>query len=225
MRRQFQFSLRALLVVFTAVCVWTGAYVQRARRQCDAVAALRNRAGILIEYDYERASRQTGGVTANQPFGAHVLGIDMVANVSDVMVMPWQRRSGVPFGDVDLAQISAFPKRKHLRLDGTNVTDRGLASLVGLRHLNFLYLRDSPRAITDAAFSMLAKAPDLEFLDLRETPVTDSGLRQLARSPSLKELHVSSRHVTAAGRAAFGQSNSACRLKLRPSSAAASTIN
>lgn len=247
MRRRFQFSLRALLAVFTAVCVWTGVYVEGARRQRDAVDTLRDRVGVSIKYDYERASRNAESTSPNPPFGAHLLGIDMVANVSGVMVLGWQDRSGVPFDDVDVAQIRAFPKLKHLRLDRTSVTDRGLVSLVGLRQLNSLYVRgspltengistisqlprlnalilDLPSPIHEAAFAMLAQAPALEFLDLRETPITDSDLRQLARSASLKELHVSARQVTAAGVDAFRQLNSACKLKLRPDFAAAPTV-
>lgn len=182
-----------------------------------------------------------------KPLSAQLLGIDMVANVSGVMVLGWDKRRAAPFGDADLAHIGAFPKLKQLRLDGTNVTDRGLRSLVYLRHLQSLYLRgspvtenglafipqlpelsamilDCPTPISQTGLALLAQTPSLRFLDLRETPVSDSDLLQLSRSGSLRELHVSGRHLTAAGQDSFQRSNPGCKLRLRTSVIAAPPV-
>lgn len=247
MGRRFQFSLRTLLVVFTILSVWTGVYVQRARRQRDAVDFLRQQPGVDVQYDYEDASKKLGSGSAVKPLSAQLLGIDMVANVSGVMVLGWDKRRAAPFDDADLVQVGAFPKLKHLRLDGTKVTDRGLSSLAYLRHLQSLYLRgssvtesglayvsqlpelkamilDCPISINQEGYAFLAQAPSLRFLDLRETPVTDSNLLRLSRSESLRELHVSGRNLTAAGPTEFQRSNPRCKLKLRTSATLAPPV-
>jgi hypothetical protein len=239
MKRRFQYSLRTLLVALTVVSVVVGISVQRARRQRDAVDAIRTKRGVMVQYDYEdehsRSKNRSG--TAAQPFNARLLGIDMVADVVGVMVMGW-RGSDAPFDDSDMALVSAFSKLKYLRLDGTKVTDHGLGSLVDLRHLKSVYLRgspvtdagvkyiaqlpelsalilDCPNAINEAAFAMLAQSPSLTFLDLRDTPITDSDLLELARSNTLKEIHLSGRQLSTNGQSAFERINTRCKLKVK----------
>src|SRR6476659_4651164 len=50
--RWFRFSLRTLLLLITALCVWLGIQVNAARRQREAVAAIL-KAGGRVHYDYE----------------------------------------------------------------------------------------------------------------------------------------------------------------------------
>lgn len=45
MCRRFQFSVRALLVVMTAICVWLALVVERAQRQRKAVDAIQSAQG------------------------------------------------------------------------------------------------------------------------------------------------------------------------------------
>ena len=51
-RRWFKFSLRTLLVVMTALCVWLGFKVNAARRQKEAVTAI-FKAGGTVSFDYQ----------------------------------------------------------------------------------------------------------------------------------------------------------------------------
>jgi hypothetical protein len=51
-RRWFQFSLRGFLVVLTALAVWLGVIVNRAREQREAVKAIEAMGGI-VTYDWE----------------------------------------------------------------------------------------------------------------------------------------------------------------------------
>jgi len=48
--RWFRFSLRTLLLLIAALCVWLGIQVNAARRQKDAVAAILNTGGA-VHYD------------------------------------------------------------------------------------------------------------------------------------------------------------------------------
>src|SRR5215471_13446031 len=50
--RWFRFSLRTLLLLITALCVWLGIQVNAARRQRDAVAKLQKASGEIY-YDYQ----------------------------------------------------------------------------------------------------------------------------------------------------------------------------
>ena len=52
MPRRFQFSLRALLVAITAICVWLGAELDGARRQRLAVTAIHDANGFVV-YSFE----------------------------------------------------------------------------------------------------------------------------------------------------------------------------
>jgi hypothetical protein len=237
--KRFQFSLRTLLVALTVVSVVVGICVQRARRQRDAVDALRKKPRVTVQYDYEdehsRSKDRSG--TAAQPFGAKLLGIDMVADVVGVMVMGWEGQAD-PFDDTDMALVGVLSKLRYLRLDGTKVTDHGLESLVDLQHLKSVYLRgspvtdagvkciaqlpelsalilDCPSPINEAGFALLARCPSLTFLDLRNTPITDSGLLELARSKSLKEIHLSGRQLSSDGQSAFERINTRCKLNVK----------
>src|SRR6478752_1724301 len=51
-RRWFRFSLRTLLLIITALCVWLGMQVNAARRQKEVVDAI-VKAGGRVGYDYE----------------------------------------------------------------------------------------------------------------------------------------------------------------------------
>ncbi|HVX16288.1 MAG TPA: hypothetical protein VHC22_34195 [Pirellulales bacterium] len=58
-RRFLQFGLRTLLVVTTAVAIWLGFYVERARRQQAAVRAIRA-AGGWVHYDFQEQPPGSG---------------------------------------------------------------------------------------------------------------------------------------------------------------------
>lgn len=51
-RRWFQYSLRSLLVILTALAVWLGVVVNRAREQREAVGAI-EAAGGAVYFDWE----------------------------------------------------------------------------------------------------------------------------------------------------------------------------
>src|SRR5262245_49243254 len=52
MKKWFRFSLRTMLVLIAALCIWLGFQVNAAHRQREAVAAILN-AGGRVYYDYQ----------------------------------------------------------------------------------------------------------------------------------------------------------------------------
>ena len=59
-RRWFQYSLRSFLVLLTAVAVWLGVVVNRAREQREAVKAIEALGGYVI-YDWQLQPSPGGG--------------------------------------------------------------------------------------------------------------------------------------------------------------------
>jgi hypothetical protein len=80
-----------------------------------------------------------------------------------------------PITDEGLSMIvSHCPNLLLLRLDGSRVTDKGLAALQRLKKLSHLSLTDNP-SIDDAAALELAGVPSLRQLSLEGTRVTQKG--------------------------------------------------
>src|SRR5207247_10412717 len=85
-------------------------------------------------------------------------------------------------GDAGLAHLKSTTRLVQLTLNGTRVTDDGLALLRELpcrRSLQTLHLASLP--ITDEGLSHLRDFERLEILNLSDTRVTDDGLRHVAR--------------------------------------------
>jgi Leucine-rich repeat (LRR) protein len=92
---------------------------------------------------------------------------------------------GPKLGDNHLAPLAALTGLKQLALANTNVTQRGIQHLLGLKDLN--YLEISSMALDDGALPYIAEISSIETLVLG-SPVTDEGLRHLAPLKNLKEL-------------------------------------
>jgi len=92
---------------------------------------------------------------------------------------------GPKLGDNHLAPLVALSGLKQLTLANTNVTQKGIQHLLGLKELN--YLEISSMALDDQALPYIAELSSLETLVIG-SPVTDEGLRHLASLKNLKEL-------------------------------------
>jgi len=74
-----------------------------------------------------------------------------------------------------------------LDLDGTEITDAGLAHLAGLRRLQWLQLNDT--MITDAGLIHLRNMSNLTKLNVNDTYVTEEGVQELFKVlPSIAEI-------------------------------------
>ena len=121
--------------------------------------------------------------------------------------------------DRGLRYLTSLPIKK-LLLNGTAVTDTGLAQLKKLTSLHTLILEDTAvrgtglhhlaalpitqlnlRAteIDDAGLAGLSNWLALSALDLSETAITDAGLMQLANLPHLKRIFAHKTKITAKG--------------------------
>lgn len=99
--------------------------------------------------------------------------------------------------------LSAFPKLRRLELNGSSITDTGLASMktVGLTTLNLDYCE----MFTDAGLAGIKTYVNLVDLSLSCTNVTDLGLPHLADLVKLQHLCLHKTQITNIGLAALNR--------------------
>lgn len=124
----------------------------------------------------------------------------------------------------DLAALRELTDVTDIALEG-GFSERGIAHLRGLEHIEFVYLHWSTeisdgvlvtlatlpnlrelhlqnsdhRRITQRGIDALAKLTKLERLSLQGLPITDADMRHIAAMPNLRVLRLSSRNLTKAG--------------------------
>jgi hypothetical protein len=191
-RRWYQYSLRTLLIFVTLcafACSWFAVKMQQARKQREAVVAIRKLGG-LTAYDYQET-----GYPYREPPGPiwlrRLLGDDFFANVA------WVSFCHTQATDAGLEHLKGLTKLDHLYLTDTEVTGDGLANIAGLTRLQVLYL-DGTR-VTDAGLEHLKGMSRLQELYLNDTEVTDVGLERLKGLTSLQMLSLHNTRVTNAG--------------------------
>ncbi len=216
-RRCFQFSVRMLLLFVLLVSIglsWYAVRVQQARKQKEAVEAIRGLGGI-VRYDYE-VTPDHGPRPRRPTWLRRLLGDDFLEDVRDVefprgqMIteaelttirgltqLQWLCPDGTKVTDAGLVQIKGLKRLQHLSLNDTEVTDVGLERVMGLPELQRLYLSNS--RITDIGLEHLGALNHLSILALNGTQITDAGLKHLKRSKHLESLLLDGTRVTDAG--------------------------
>ena len=192
-RRRLAFSLRALLILVTVVCLVLGFKVRQVRRQREAVQALAAEQVVMI-WDYQVAGQ-------TEPPGPmwlrRWLGDDFFAHVEMLNFTVFMM--GGPVSDnVDdrlLVHLRSLPHIKNILLDGCEkVTDRGLGHFASLHHLEELHLANT--SVTGDSFDSLRNLDGLKVLMLDSTPVTDDSLAKLAPLKNLEELWLADTAIT-----------------------------
>jgi len=102
------------------------------------------------------------------------------------------------FSDDGLAVLKPVAGQlKWVDLARTQVTDKGLAHLAGMKGITRLHLENTK--VTDAGLDHIKGLADLEYLNLYGTQVTDAGIMKLAGLKKLKKIFLWQSKVTEGG--------------------------
>jgi hypothetical protein len=181
---RLRLSVRALIALVMAIGVFLGWYVQAVQVQRDAVAAIK-KAGGAVAYDWEWGNDNPDIINPNgKPraprWFADRVGVDYVANVVHVNLVPRKANDPTRANDETLVHVGRLGRLKELILCDTAVTDAGLAHLRGLTKLRGLNLLHTQ--ISDSGLAHLKGLTQLRLLFLDGTRVTDDGVLELEKA-------------------------------------------
>ncbi len=190
-RIRLRFSLRALLIVVTAVAIVGGSSVcniKRFRSQRISIDKLSARCGRFF-------------IKPAFPFILMwLLGDRECRTLVDVVradLSSGRSGSSQRFNDEDLEHIGELHKLQVLSISQAAVTDHGMRHLAGLRRLKQLAITDS--RISDAGLRHIGELTKLDSLVLDRTQVTDDGLAHLAGLKTLAVLSLNETLVEGTG--------------------------
>ncbi len=161
-RRRFRFSLKTLLIVFTASMVplaWVGWNLEQGRRRLAAITWVEKMGGS-VQFKETSSSR-----ALDRWFGGNVRAVHL---------------SNTSANDAGLRHIKVLTDLNELNLDGTNVTDAGLLHVQELTKLEWLGLVDTN--VTDAGLEHLKGLTNLQTLNLGTAHTTDAGVMMLQKA-------------------------------------------
>jgi hypothetical protein len=196
-RRWFRFSLRMLLVVVTALCVWMGFTVNEARRQKEAVEAILKTGGS-VWYDYQAMPSTSLAKLLASPQGTRKLelGLGMSSKFDfDRNVVPsvptWLRNQ---FGDDYFRTVNSVRCNQHASATAAakQQIDQ-LAKLPALKQFIFLGGYPSPPVLDpeEVDFTALQQLNDLEALTIYNFRVDGPVLARFRSSGRLTHLSLS----------------------------------
>jgi len=99
--------------------------------------------------------------------------------------------------DKNMAHLAGLKALKYLGLSDTPITDAGLVHLQGLVSLKSIWLNGTN--ITDAGLVHINRLNSLESISLNNTQITNDGLMLLKDLPKLRSIRVIKTHVTNEG--------------------------
>jgi hypothetical protein len=166
---------------------WLAVKMQNARRQREAVAAIKAAGGWVV-YDFEDGVPEGWLEEPKGPAWLRaLLGVDFFADVERARIED----------DAGMRHISALPRVRFLHLQKSSVTDAGLANLNGATQLIDLWLSDTQ--ISDAGLEHIKDLTQLTDLRLENTNITDAGLKCLTKLNQLEFLWLAGTHISDAG--------------------------
>jgi Leucine-rich repeat (LRR) protein len=202
------------VTLFAVACSWFAVKMQQARRQREAVEAIRKIGGFVV-YDYEinlekgSLTRIQGAIPPSPAWLRKVLGEDFYQTVAYVNFADSEiidikgifelhaNPSNLEVTETGLEPLEELKQLRALYLSKTQITDAGLQHLKELNKLNILFLEKT--IITDIGLKYLKGLTQLQNLDLDETRITDAGLEQLKELKQLRSLRLSGTQITDAG--------------------------
>ena len=208
---RFQFSVRTLLVLITLAALGLGLGVRAWQRRRD-LETIRGEMQGGVSYTFEvdpktgeflddavppgpQWLRECVGEPRYEDLFCNVYGIAIGRYVTNPLRRTPPKDELSPITDKHLEQLGKMlPRLTRLRAlavaTSSKVTDVGLAHLQGVAQLRILDLNESQ--LTSAGLQYVANSGDLEFLQLRATPVDDN-LASLASFRKLKLLDLGKR--------------------------------
>ncbi len=219
--RWLRFSLRTLLLIITAICVWIGIQVNAARRQREAVATI-TKAGGTVVYDYQNLQLVSpAGITwddSRLPPGPawlrHQIGDDYFQTV--VAVSFWNLKQRIEKGELaklphvttvlvggfdahdgDLVALAEFDRLEVLIFLTNSINGSILKSLPNPNRLRFLYLHGPD--VDDAALEPIGNMAMLTDLQIGGVKISDAGVSHLRNLANLEHLALSGDKITDAG--------------------------
>ncbi len=188
-RLRFQFSLRSLLVLMTAVaivCSWFSVRMQEARRQREAIEAIDGLARYGYQLDGNGGYLPGTPEPPGPPWLRNLVGVDFLSDVRGLYYA-----AVTDAGLARLVHLKGLTNLKELWLDDTQVTDAGLIHLKGMTSLRALWLNGTQ--VTDDGLVHLKGLTSLQGLWLNGTQVTDAGVQDLQKA--LPNCHISRREA------------------------------
>lgn len=182
-----RFSLRALLLLITVLCLLLGYHVPRARQQRFAVAALLE-AGAVVVYDWGGSKGRQQAMTFQSAAPAPAWLRKLIGDeyFQEVFMVEWSIHSPVRTGA--FADLAELPELKMLVITGAgNPPLDTLPSMINLEHLSIKGCQ-----ITDTTLQQIGRQWSLNDLTLEITgPVTAQGMECLAEPQRLRTLDLS----------------------------------
>lgn len=225
-RRLYQFSLRALLVVFLLVSIFFAMFGTRLKkvarnRQAEAtvrrveagVAAMGGRTNCVRRFGCDRLNEflgDPGDWYVRQIYGGRRFsdaGMTYVAEARGLEELLLRRSQVTDAGMESVAELTCLELLWPSRL----ITDDGLESLQRLTGLKTLLL--SSTQVSDAGLAHLTGLANLELLYLNDTQVTDAGLEHLKELTDLKLVDARGTGVTAEGAAMLREALPSCTVE------------
>ena len=174
-RRWFQFSLRSFLVLVTILGIWLGFLARGAKRQAEAITAIKAHGGWCY-YDFQVRDPFTESF---DPYAKswvpewllNRLGEDLFHDVEAVSMVYNSdpgKRPDKSHGTADaLRHLDALPDLRALYLPRTKATDEDMRHIGELRELEVLQLFDALR-VTDAGASHFGHLTKFRLLKVSE---------------------------------------------------------
>jgi hypothetical protein len=166
-------------------------------RQLATIRAIRN----LDLSDTSVSSEGLGVLSALPSLSTLALprrGINenVVAKLRNLPQLRDLRFNNVPLGDDQAAELARFPLLNRLCLTGTELTDKGVQTVIdSLPELRHLCL--SSTKITGTCLPHLSRLTELEDLQLDHTSIDDAAIAKLPELPRLKLLTLTGSRVSA----------------------------
>lgn len=204
-----------LLVLLVAVLL--GREVNQARRQRDAVAAIR-RYGGWVHYDYEFVKgKLTPGREPRAPkWLRRYLGDEYFQDVYQVNLIyeeptpgPGKRQDNLHTTDDVAVHLESFPRLRELLLYQGQATDEAMKHVGTLAGLEGLWMWDAK--VSDAGVARLKGLRNLKQVHISNSKMTDEGLSYLGGLPRVEELTLQGNRFTDRGLASLaGRTNLKC---------------